>query len=586
MNPTDKSIQAVWCELIAEELARLSTPSICMSSGARSGLLAVALARHPQLECVMHVDERASAFYALGLARATERPAVWVTTSGTAVANGLPAVVEASQDGIPMLLLTADRPPELRDTGANQTITQVGLFSPYTRWHADIPCPDAAISPAYILSVLDQANARACGPNPGPVHLNLMFREPLSAVAGNLDLEDYLNPVQRWLEGHAPWSRLVPARLEMAASERDALCERIMKASNAVLCVGRFQRQEEREAAYELAQQLDVPVIADIGSGLRLDASMLQLIPYADSVLLGTTDFAPDLILHVGGPVVSKRIQAWMDSQSAPVVRIKTHPRKEDPHHRADWVVEGELTAWVRDISRREVSSPPAADLHAWRQASTKVQAILEAHEQSRDDLDEVFVAAAVARLRPSRFGLFLGNSMPIRDMDMFAGVQEDPGPVVTNRGASGIDGCLSTACGWARGAQQPLIAVLGDLALLHDLTALDYVRRSPVPVIVVIINNNGGGIFSFLPAATEVEEELFEECFGTPHNMDFSAAAQQFGVAYACPQTRREFEQTLQSAITEERSLLIEVRADRAGNVEVHRQLQAQIVAVLQGEP
>lgn len=586
MNSSSKSIQAVWCDLIAEELARLQSPCICMSSGARSGLLAVALVRHPELECVMHVDERASAFHALGVARATEHPAVWVTTSGTAVANGLPAVVEAAQDGIPLLLLTADRPPELRDTGANQTILQSGLFAPYTRWQVDVPCPDAAISPAYILSVLDHAQARALGPNPGPVHLNLMFREPLTAKSDHLDTAEYLEPVERWTKGQAPWSRQAPARLHMTDEEQAALAERITQAQNAVLCVGRLQSREEQEAAYELAQQLDVPVIADIGSGLRLDASILQLIPYADSVLLGITDFAPDLILHIGGSFVSKRIQAWMDSTQALVVRIKTHPRKEDPHHRADWIVEGDLMAWVRDVSRREISSPPAADLHAWREASKTVKAILEAHEQSGADLDEVFVAAEVARLRPSRCGLFLGNSMPIRDMDMFAGVHDDPGPVVTNRGASGIDGCLSTACGWARGAQQPVIAVLGDLALLHDLTALEYVRRSPVPVTVVVVNNNGGGIFSFLPAAIEVEDELFERCFGIPHDMNFSAAAQQFGVAYANPSTRSEFIETLSAAFAGERSLLIEVHTDRAGNVDLHRQLQAQIVAALQGEP
>ncbi len=574
------NLNAIWSDLLVEELARCGARCFCISSGARCGPLTTALARHDAIEPVVHFDERASAFYALGHARATGEPAVWVTTSGTALANGLPAIIEAAQDRIPLILLTADRPPELRDAGANQTIDQPKLYGSYVRWHVDVPCPDIAVPPSYVLTTVDQAVAAANGPDAGPVHLNLMFREPLTPEPDGHAYDEYLASISDWLDADTPFTAQGEKLRTPTPQTMDVIAALLGKPENGLLVVGRLDDESERRAARELARMLPWPAFVDIASGLRLGKQQTDhIIAHADQALLAAApDRKPDFILQFGGPLVSKRIQQYVADCAADTeyMLIKSHGRRQDPAHRVRFALEVHFPTFMTALRARNVKARPARQLKKWQEDSRRIGALLESFMGEGEDLDEIFVAAETSRTIPESHGLFLAASMPIRDMDIYAVADGASVPVAANRGASGIDGTIASACGWANGAERPVVAVVGDLACLHDLNALHYARTSKQPVIVIVVNNNGGGIFSFLPIAEHAE--VFETCFGTPHGLTFEHAARQFELPYAQPATREEYRAAFTKALELGRSCMIEVQTDRTANVELHRSLQTRI--------
>lgn len=563
-----------WSDLVIRELVRCGVQTFCLSSGARSGLLATSVGRTAGTNPVMHFDERASAFYALGHAKATRRPVAWITTSGTAVANGLPAIIEAAQDHVPLILLTADRPPELRATGANQAIDQVKLFGSYVRWFFDLPCPDPTVSPAFVLSTVDQAVFHACQSPEGPVHLNLMFREPLTPATEVWTDDAYNEPIRRWLSNDRPWTEQSVSTLRASEGVLDAWRERIAAATNGLLVIGRLNDEAEREAARALAINLGWPVHADILSGLRLGVRPHR-IAHADQVLLGEAaqGRTPDLILHIGGTLVSKRWLQWIASRNTEYRVIKSHSERQDPMHHANAVLVTDLSAWEKACAP---CGQRAADDDAWTRDGQRVLQVLADEDQADGSLDEIAVARIVSGALPSGHGLFLSNSMPVRDMDMFAVESGVDIPVSANRGASGIDGVIASACGWTQGMQKPVTLVIGDLAFLHDLNALHYLSHAKFPVTIVVINNDGGGIFSFLPIAGT--RDVFEPFFGTPHGRTFEPAAGLFDLAYARPEDRAGLRTALDKAWAAGRSSIIEVRTDRTDNVARHRTLQQRI--------
>lgn len=564
-----------WSDCLIEELFRHGVRCFIYASGARSAPLALALARHPDIEPVFHFDERAGAFYALGHARATGIPAVWITTSGTAVANGFPAVVEASMDGVPLILLTADRPPELRDTGANQTIHQPACFGSYTRWNVDMPCPDPYIDPAYVLTTAGQAIHQAQGVNPGPVHINIAFREPLHHVPPAADLKAFRSKLGVWATNNQPYARSRSMRMAGIDSQTMA---RWSSYKNGVVVVGRLNREEDRRAVRKWVSQCPWPVLPDIASGLRLGAMPDNVISYVDQILLSPEKLpSPDFILHLGGPVVSKRLLNWTASLSADRAQVKSMPGRQDPFHRGGESITCAISAFVESMD----TLSPSKELPIWQALNQGIAAILRDDGDIDRSLDEIYVAQAVSRLMTEESVLFLGNSMPIRDMDQYAFAGHTAVPVGANRGASGIDGTLASACGWCAGWQRPVVVVLGDLACLHDLNALALVARSAFPLIVVVINNDGGGIFSFLPLADQTD--VFEQCFGTPHGYQFEGAARQFNLPYTCPPSREAFDETLCAAIKSGRSCLIEVRTGREENAKRHREVQDGLRSVWQ---
>ncbi len=567
----------LWADLLVEELVRCGVTFFCMAPGSRSTPLVTAVAAHPKARQMVHFDERGTAFFALGHARATGCPAAWITTSGTALANGFPAIVEAATDGVPMLLLTADRPPELRDTRANQTIDQVKLFGEYVRWAFDLPAPDGAVDPAMVLTTIDQAVYRATAPPPGPVHLNCMFREPLAPDPGGEDLRtDVLRP---WFERGKPQTTYV-ARRALPAGDTLSDLRAAVDAARGLVVAGRLDTPSEAEAVLHLAGALGWPLLADIGSQLRLgtEAGGDVRIDHYD-LLLHSPGFRvahhPDVVLYFGRSATSKRLMQFLEAHRPGVFAvIRNDPFRFDPTHQVTHRVEADVAACCRVfLDGPPPVAAPAGWLEAWRSASDRLEAVLS--QEGRDgELLEPRLARALSTALPEDHGLFLASSMPVRDMDAFGSGRSARVRVASNRGASGIDGTVASAAGFAGGLAQPVTLVIGDLALLHDLNSLALVRGRPV--VIVALNNDGGGIFHFLPIARHAD--VFEPFFGTPHGRTFEAAARMFDLAYAAPGSVSAFVKAYRAACARGGPALIEVRTDRHRNRAFHRRIQEDV--------
>lgn len=567
-----------WGELIVDELARCGCRAAWVCPGARSAPLAVAAARSTALDTSICIDERAAGYQAVNAARASGAPAAVICTSGTAAANLLPAAVEAAMSGVPLLLLTADRPPELRDTGANQTIDQPDLFGHAVAWRFDLPVPDARIDTAALLTTVDQAVHRAR--TAAAVHLNCMFAEPLldDEPAESFDREAGRRPHTAYAE--APADPTAEAVAEAAV----ALCG----AAAGVLAVGPLPAAADRRTIASLAAALGWPVLADIQSGLRhawVGRPAIATVRHHDLVLAhaGRALPAPDAVLHLGGRLTSKAYPGLLGShRPAACVHVAEHPRRIDPEHVVTSRIQAAadrfcalLEAEVRDAGRP--ASAGAAHLTDAGAAAAEAVAMVLGAEPA---VNEPTIATDLIELLPAGWGVFGGSSMPIRDLDTFAEASAPraaPLAVGANRGASGIDGAVASAVGFAAGLRAPVGALVGDLAVLHDLGSLAVLARSSQPVVLVVVNNDGGGIFSFLPALAG-QDDVFERCFGTPHGYRFEHACRMFDLDYHRPATRATARAALERCFAAERPSLIEVTTDRGENLALHRRLGAEV--------
>jgi 2-succinyl-5-enolpyruvyl-6-hydroxy-3-cyclohexene-1-carboxylate synthase len=574
LNRDTPRANRLWAYLIVEELLRCGVDFFCVAPGSRSTPLVAALAANERARSLIHFDERGTAFAALGYARATGRAAAWITTSGTAVANGLPAVVEAATDGVPMILLTADRPPELRQTGANQTIDQPDIFGDYVRWRFDLPAPDPGIDPAMVLTTVDQAAYRAGRTPQGPVHLNLMFREPLHPDPGD---EDILSGPSSWTQGDRPYTRYAATKPAVDGMEIHRLWQSLRPVKRGLVVAGRLAFRKQGEAVLRLADTLGWPLLPDIGSQIRLGTEGLAA--HYDALLAGDSfvgSHAPEAVVHVGGKALSKRLEHFLaSSRPDPYVVVRENPFRLDPAHRVTHSVEASVLDFCSALARVAAEDPPATDPSwkaGWLEASEEVGRHLDG--ELSGEPNEPLVARVLSQNAPLGHGLVVASSMPVRDLDTYAATGGAPVPVAANRGASGIDGTVATAAGFARGLGRPVTLLIGDLALLHDMNSLAMLRY--VYVIVVVLNNDGGGIFSFLPIAGH--EEFFEPYFGTPQGVGFEPAAKMFGLAYEHPGTMEDFVEAYGSACASGSSTLIEIQTDRAENVALHRRLLQEV--------
>lgn len=584
MIPDAPNMNRLWADLIVEELVRSGIDFFCVAPGSRSTPLATAIAAHPRARRIVHFDERGTAFAALGYARATGHPAAWVTTSGTAAANGLPAVVEAATDGVPMLLLTADRPPELRHTGANQTIEQPNLFGTYVRWQFDLPVPTEEMPPEALLTTIDQAAYRAIRAPQGPVHLNLMFREPLAPVREERSFEAYLSGVQRWLGEEEPYTCYARTQPSVDEAEIRRISDLFRTVERGIITAGKLDGTDHRDAVLRLGKMLSWPILPDVGSHLRLGGTGGAVASYHDQVLMSSVfadSHRPEAILHIGGRLTSKRLLQFVE-QSSPIVyvSVRNEPSRLDPSHRVTHAVEAEPVAFcdrlANMIGDESGQRGRTSWLLDWEAASNCVNGQVEAFLNQDDGLSEPRVARIISGEIQNGHGLFLASSMPIRDMDMYADSRGAFVRVATNRGASGIDGTIASAAGYAFGLQAPVTLVIGDLAFLHDLNSLSILRRLEFPVTVVVINNDGGGIFSFLPIARF--DDVFEPYFGTPHGLSFEHAATLFGIRYERPATASEFSKVYRAASTGREATIIEITSDRRTNYALHQALQRRV--------
>ncbi len=544
--------------VLVDELVRGGVREAVLSPGSRSAPLAFALHRaetRGRLRLHVRIDERSAAFLALGLAKASGRPVPVVTTSGTAAANLHPAVLEAAHADVPLLLLTADRPPELRATGANQTVDQIGLYGGAARLFAEVGVPEArAGSVAYWRALTCRALAAATGDGggaAGPVHLNLALREPLVPDED----EQWVEPLDGRPDGR-PWTQRVAAETRPPQDDLPA---------RTVVVLGDAP-SGATAAALALAEQRCWPVVAEPSAGAGAGRTV---VPVAEQVLaVGPPALRPDRVLVVGRPTLSRAVGRLVASAPADVVR--GGGTWSDPSRTAARVLPG--------------VPAPADDgevdpdwLPAWQEAGKRAQAAVDEVLDGASGLPEPVVAAEV--LAAAEQLLVVGSSKPVRDL-VLAGAR--PGVrVLANRGAAGIDGLVSTAVGAALATPGRTYALLGDLTFLHDANGLVLGPAEPRPnLTVVVVNNDGGAIFGLLEQGGEAHAQAFERVFGTPHGVDLEALCRATGTPHALVRTRDQLRVALHGGGSGAR--VVEVRTSRTDAVELDRAVRAAVRATL----
>ena len=545
MTPSE---QNTWVgRALVEELARLDTPLVCLAPGARCAPLSMALGATDRVPWTVFVDERAAAFHALGVGRATGRPAVVITTSGTAVGNLVPAAMEADQAGIPILFLTADRPADLRQTASNQTVRQSGILSPLVRFHADLPCSDPGLPMTAMLSTLDQAVHQAIAQS-GPAHLNLQFREPLAPVDSPVP-----SAIASWWASEAPWVTTCAPRLAPSEAGAYALAE-LSACPRGLVVVGSLPRGAQG-AVSSLIESLGWPAYGSPDSGVSGDLGLDSALSDPDLA----ARLMPDAVLWIGGSIVSKRIVGWLRNapETLRLVSVSHRDARVDPAFR---VTERHVLDYDALAAAMHPGQPSDAWTAQWRAVHDAATHVVAAEGERWSEL-----SAAHAVMRETR-SLFVGASLPVRLCD-WMGADGTEVHVEANRGASGIDGVLATATGWARHVPGPVRVLLGDLTCLHDQGSLPLVRDGQTQA--VVFNNCGGSIFGMLPFGAVTG---FDTVFRNAHNQAIAPLAQAHGLTTATVHTMTE----LQAALDDDSVDLIEAWFEHDDTIEALKRLHS----------
>ncbi len=561
--------------VLVDELVRNGLRDVCISPGSRSAPLTLAFARRADVRCHLHVDERCAAFFALGLARTSRRPVALVCTSGSAAANYHPAIVEAFETGVPLVVLGADRPRRLVDSGANQTTEQVGLFGPHVLRSEPLDLPRAEGRwLRWLRTRVCRLIEVATGPRPGPIHLNLPFEEPLSAVRLPGDVPESLLEDDPEAVFGRPDGGPLAARLDGALAPSVAALSALIDAFDdgiGLVVVGPMDADIALvDAILELAQRLGAPVVADPLSGLRGRSGVIAT---ADAILrVGDVEpLIPRWVLSFGRVPVSKPLYCFLgDLPGGSVFHVDPSRRRDDPEHGGPTALRCDPLRLVRALLERDlptVDSPLAA---AWHDADAAARRSLEASIDGAGFFEGRVVRAIQATL-PANGLLWVASSMPVRDLDAFGAAGASATRVLASRGVSGIDGLVSTTYGADVGGSGPTVGLLGDLATLHDVGGFAAVRRLGASATIVVLNNGGGGMFEHLPlAATDAP---VQRLFVAEHEQTFEGVAAAFGLAWSRPTDEDGFARALSEAIASPRAHLIEVPIERAGSLAWHRQ-------------
>jgi 2-succinyl-5-enolpyruvyl-6-hydroxy-3-cyclohexene-1-carboxylate synthase len=579
MDPTNAN--TALASAFAEELARSGLRLAVISPGSRSTPLAVALWRQPEIEVSVIVDERSAGFFALGAAQVSGEPVALLCTSGTALVNYHPAVVEADESAIPLLVLSADRPPELRGIGAGQTIDQIKTFGASVRWFSEAGTHEADDSGLlHYRSVACRALAKARGEvRPGPVHLNLPWREPLAPVSveGAVTATDPLA-----LEGRGERPLTAVTRIEQAPSDflLDEVAGHIRSARSGVIVAGRQLDPGLREPLARLAKAAGFPILADPTSQLRCGPHDGSHVVASYDLLLRYEGFAesvtPDLVLRFGEMPTSKPLRAWIDGSGADQLIVDAKGGWNEPSNKAAAILRADPIAlaagWADRLYGGEQVEP-----ERWLEAEAAAQTAISDAFDTGTGLSEPALHRALGASHQDGDLVYTSSSMPIRDQETFLAPSTADVLFLSNRGANGIDGLISSGIGATRGSGRTTTIVTGDLGLLHDLGGLAALREVSTPVRIVVIDNGGGGIFHFLPQEAALPTDEFEALLGTPRGVDAAKAAALFDL----PHHRLESLDELPAALAVGTGL-VEVRTDRRTNVEAHRALAKRVQEAL----
>ena len=579
MDPTN--VNTALASAFVEELSRGGVRHAVVSPGSRSTPLAVALWRQPEIEVSVILDERSAAFFALGAAQASRAPVAMLCTSGTAAANFHPAICEADESAVPLIALSADRPPELRGIGAGQTIDQIKLFGSSVRWFCEVGTHEADDDGLlHLRSVACRALAAAKGePRPGPVHLNLAWREPLApiAVEGAVTATD---PLALDGRGERPLTAVTAIDLEPSQFLLEEVAGHIGNANSGVIVAGRQLDPELREPLAHLARAAGFPILAEPTSQLRCGPHDRSHVITTYDQLLRDESFRkavkPDLVLRFGEMPTSKPLRAWLAASGADEIVVDPVGGWNEPTNRAAAILRADPTelaaGWATRLEGEARSAP-----QAWLDAEQAARSAIEAALGQEGQITEPALHLALGRAHTEGDLVYTASSMPIRDKEAFLPNEPTDVHFLCNRGANGIDGLLSSGIGAAHASGRPTTIVSGDLGFLHDLGGLAALREVSTPVRIVVINNDGGGIFGFLPQAEALGESEYEALLGTPRGVNVAKAADLFGLSY--------FEVNSLATLPGALALgtgLIEVKVDRQANVDLHRHLSAAVATAL----
>ncbi|HUO73651.1 MAG TPA: 2-succinyl-5-enolpyruvyl-6-hydroxy-3-cyclohexene-1-carboxylic-acid synthase [Solirubrobacteraceae bacterium] len=546
---------------LCDELARCGMQHACTSPGSRSTPLVLSLVREQRIRCWSHIDERCAGFFALGAAKSSGRPVALTCTSGTAAANFTPAVIEAFHARVPLIVLTADRPPELRDVGAGQTIDQLKLYGDAVKWFVEVGVHEATPERLrWIRQLACRAYWTSLEGRPGPVHLNFPLPEPLV-------LSEQLPDDTTGRPGHWPLVVREPTTLNPPEGDTDF-------PPRGVVVAGRYERGRAfGHAVSRFAQRAGYPLLADPLSGARHGPAAIaryDLLLRDPGFTAGVT---PELVLRVGDLPTSKPLRAWLASlHDVPQIALDPEGAWHDPAA----ALMGNIAADpVEVLSRVTPAGPVDPDwLAGWRAADDAASETIAA--VIGEELSEPLVAARLGDWLPPEATLFVASSMPVRDIELFFTAHELAPRVLSNRGANGIDGTVSAAFGAAAVSEHPVVLLIGDVALAHDIGGLLAASRLGLSVTIVLLNNNGGGIFHFLPVSGETD--AFEEHVATPHGLEFEAAARLYSCGYERPTDSAELRSAISRSLAADRTTVIEVRTDRVQNLALHREVAAAV--------
>ena len=563
---TTPATTATFCATLVDEWVRLGVAHAVVSPGSRSTPMAIALASNSKIALHVFHDERSASFAALGIGLQSGTPAVLLCTSGTAAAQFFAAVIEANYAHVPLLVCTADRPPELQGVGAPQTINQTNLYGTFVRKFIDVGLADDAKSSKWRTIARDAFSATV-GVNRGPCHVNLPFREPLVGVAGSLPVADSHSPVRMSAD-------------VATASERKKL-SLALRAERGVIIAG--NGIDQPRFILELAAKLKWPVVADPRSNCRVapESSHGAMVSSCADVVLrhqpSAESLKPTVVLRIGDPPVSKVVNQWLAQCGAEHIAVTQQPSLVDPDKVVTTHIVGSFNELFMEMSRGADSRSETEWIGAWKRCEKNARTALDEELSRQTQLTEPLCAVTVSEAIAAGTNLVVSSSMPVRDLEWFA-PPRDGVRVFSNRGVNGIDGVVSTAVGVALSSKSPTALLIGDIAMLHDSNGLLNLIRRDAQLKIIVIDNEGGGIFSFLPQAQAMEGDQFEQLFGTPHSVDFAALAKTHGIAFTWVSTAQELRRELGNPATS----MIGVRTDRSKNVDDHNALYSAVAAAL----
>jgi len=563
---TTPATTATFCATLVDEWVRLGVAHAVVSPGSRSTPMAIALASNPKIALHVFHDERSASFAALGIGLQSGVPAVLLCTSGTAAAQFFAAVIEANYAHVPLLVCTADRPPELQGVGAPQTINQTNLYGTFVRKFIDAGLADDAKSSKWRAIARDAFSATV-GVNRGPCHVNFPFREPLVGVAGVLPAVDAHSPVR------------VSADVA-TASERKKL-SLALRAERGLIIAG--NGIDQPRFILELAAKLKWPVVADPRSNCRVapeSSHGATVVSCADVVLRhqpSAESLQPTVVVRIGDPPVSKVVNQWLAKCGAEQIAITQQPSLIDPDKVVTTHIVGSINELFMEMSRGADVRSETEWISSWKHSEKMARTALGGKFAEQVQLTEPLCAVTVSESVAIGSSVVVSSSMPVRDLEWFAPAR-DGLRVFSNRGVNGIDGVVSTAVGIALSSKAPTALLIGDIAVLHDSNGLLNLVKRDVRMKIIVVDNEGGGIFSFLPQAEAMEGAQFEQLFGTPHSVDFESLAKAHGIPFIWVQTADELRRELGNSQTS----MIGVRTDRKKNVDDHNELYAAVAEAL----